>query len=87
MTDPETKKEKLAEEQRFENASAATDLPPAEEFFLLLLEDKHPAHFKPLDAVRPKIEEEFVIQERARLEKQWMERLKKKTFVRVFPGG
>ncbi len=83
----EGSKESLTAEQHFDSVSATTNLPPPREFFLLLLEDKHPAHFKPLNEVRVKIEEEFLLGERARLEKLWIERLKKKTFVRVFPGG
>jgi transposase len=80
-------KERLMEEVRFDSGSSSTNLPPPKEYFLMLLEDKRAAHYKPLNEVRTKIEGEFTLQERARLEKQWMERLKKKTFVRVFPGG
>lgn len=87
VVDPASKKETLAEERRFESASSATNLPPPQEYFLLLLEDKGAAHFTPLSEVRPKIEEELRLAESARLEKQWIDKLKKKTFVRVFPGG
>jgi hypothetical protein len=83
----EGSKENRVEEQRFDSAATTTNLPPPREFFLLLVEDKRPAHFKPINEVRVKIEDEFLLEERARLEKQWIERLKKKTFVRVFPGG
>ena len=31
------------------------------------------------------IEKDLLSQERARLEKQWIERLKKKTFIQMFP--
>jgi len=80
-------KEKLAEEQHFETVSASTNLPPAREFFFVQLEDRRAAHIKPLDEeVRAKIEQEFISHERARIENLWMEKLKKKTFVRVFPG-
>ncbi|PWU16082.1 MAG: hypothetical protein C5B50_14125 [Verrucomicrobia bacterium] len=80
-------KEKLLDEKYFDSAAASTNLPPCREFFLVFLEDRHTAHVKPLDEeVRTKIEQEFLSQERSRLEKQWMEKLKKKTFVRVFPG-
>lgn len=85
--DPKTRKLVLAEEQKFANAGASTNLPPAQEFFILLLEDKRPEHFKPLNEVREKIEDELRLQETARLQKQWMDKLRKKTFVRVFPGG
>ena len=54
------------------------------EFYLLLLEDKRPARFKTITEVREQIEKAMVAEERTRLEKQWVERLKKKTFVRVF---
>ena len=50
----------------------------------MLVEDKRPARFKPLSDVRVQIEKDLQAQERTRLEKQWVEKLKKKTFVRVF---
>jgi hypothetical protein len=34
--------------------------------------------------VREQIEKDLVAAERTRLEKQWVDKLKKKTFVRVF---
>jgi hypothetical protein len=34
--------------------------------------------------VRDKIEKDLLAQERTNLEKQWVSKLKKKTFVRVF---
>jgi len=34
--------------------------------------------------VRDQIEKDLLTQEQSRLEKQWIERLKKKTFVRYF---
>lgn len=52
--------------------------------YLMLVEDKHPAHLKSLGEVRDQIERDLLLQERSRLEKQWIERLKKKTFVRLF---
>jgi peptidyl-prolyl cis-trans isomerase SurA len=55
-----------------------------EGFYLLLLEDHHPAHFKPLSDVRLQIEHTLSDQETERLQKQWIERLRKKTFVQVF---
>lgn len=87
VMDSSTKKISLAEEKKFDGSFAATNLPPAQEFFLLLLEDKRPAHYKPLNDLREQIEHELTLQETARLKKQWIEKLKKKTFVRVFPGG
>jgi peptidyl-prolyl cis-trans isomerase SurA len=53
-------------------------------YFVLLVEDRRPAHSKALSEVRDEIESNLKQEERNRLEKQWIERLKKKTFVRYF---
>jgi peptidyl-prolyl cis-trans isomerase SurA len=84
VADSVTKTETMTEERRFESASAATNLPPPVEFYLMLVEDKRPARFKPLVEVRDQIETDMKAEERTRLEKQWVDKLKKKTFVRVF---
>src|SRR5262245_35762848 len=52
--------------------------------YVVLLEEAQPARFKTLSEVRGDIEKDLQSQERARLEKQWIERLKKKTFYRYF---
>jgi peptidyl-prolyl cis-trans isomerase SurA len=52
--------------------------------YLMLVEDKRAAHTKALGEVRTVVEETLLQEERARLEKLWIERLKKKTFVRYF---
>ena len=52
--------------------------------FLLLLEEKRAAHNKALSEVREEIESNLMKEERDRLEKQWIDRLKKKTFIRYF---
>ena len=52
--------------------------------YLMLVEEKRPAHVKPLGEVREQIERDLLSEERKRLEKQWTERLKKKTFVTYF---
>jgi parvulin-like peptidyl-prolyl isomerase len=52
--------------------------------YLMLVEDRRPAHIKPLNDVREDIEKTLLAQERDRLQNQWNERLKKKTFVRYF---
>ena len=84
VADTTLKKETMVEERRFENASAATNLPPPMEFYLMLVEDKHPQRFKTLVEVREQIEKDLLAQEQKRVEKQWVDKLKKKTFVRVF---
>jgi peptidyl-prolyl cis-trans isomerase SurA len=84
VADTTLKKETMVEERRFENAAAVTNLPPPMEFYLMLVEDKHPQRFKTLVEVREQIEKDLLAQERTRVEKQWVDKLKKKTFVRVF---
>jgi peptidyl-prolyl cis-trans isomerase SurA len=80
-------------ELRTELAESVTGLQPgevsdvietAEACYIIKVEEKKPAHVKPLHDVREEIERDLVVQERDRLEKQWIERLKKKTFVRYF---
>jgi parvulin-like peptidyl-prolyl isomerase len=84
VADTTLKKETKTEERSFEDAAASTNLPPPIEFFLMLVEDKRPERFKRLAEVRDQIERDLLAQERTRLEKQWIDKLKKKTFVRVF---
>jgi peptidyl-prolyl cis-trans isomerase SurA len=84
MADTTLKKEVMTEERRLDDASAATNLPPPMEFYLMLVEDKRGQRFKTLTEVREQIEKDLLAQERTRLEKQWVDKLKKKTFVRVF---
>jgi parvulin-like peptidyl-prolyl isomerase len=84
VADTVLKRENLMEERRFESAAAVTNLPPPTEFYLMLVEDKRPERFKTLPEVRAQIEKDMDAQEKKRLEKQWVDRLKKKTFVRVF---
>ncbi len=84
MSDTTLKKEVMTEERRFEDATVSTNLPPPTEFYLMLVEDKRPERFKTLTEVREQIEKDLLALERTRLEKQWVDKLKKKTFVRVF---
>ncbi len=55
-----------------------------EAYYLMLVEDTRKEHFKPLNEVRDGIEKNLLLEERNRLEAQWIDRLKKKTFVRYF---
>lgn len=55
-----------------------------ESFFILLLEDRHPAHYKPLAELRVQIEAKLMGEETDRRSKQWLARLKKKTFIKMF---
>ena len=52
--------------------------------YLMLVEDKRTAHVKALGEVRDEIEKTLLADEQARIRKQWIERLQKKTFYRFF---
>jgi peptidyl-prolyl cis-trans isomerase SurA len=52
--------------------------------YLMLVEQTRPAHVRPLGEVRDDIEDTLRAQEQARLEKQWIDSLKEKTFIRYF---
>ncbi len=62
--------------------SEVIDAPKA--CYVIKLEDKQSAHIKPLGGVRDEIEKILTAEQRARLVQQWIERLRKKTFVRYF---
>jgi parvulin-like peptidyl-prolyl isomerase len=55
-----------------------------EVIYLMLVEDKRPAHIKSLSEVRGEIERNMLTQERERIQKNWIDRLKQKTFIRYF---
>ena len=61
-------------------ASDPIDTPDA--VYLMLVEDKKPAQAKPLADVRNDIEKTLRMQQQALLEKQWIDGMKKKTFIR-----
>jgi len=52
--------------------------------YLLLVEDSREAAVKPLTEVRDEVEKTLVAEERARLRKQYIDRLKKKSYVRYY---
>jgi parvulin-like peptidyl-prolyl isomerase len=62
--------------------STVIDAPDA--YYLVMLQDRHPAHFKPLNEVRQQIERTLDSEERARREKEWIDRLREKTFIAKF---
>lgn len=53
--------------------------------YLMLLEEVRPAHVRPLHEVRDEIEQTLRMLERQRLQKQWIDRLKARSFVKYFP--
>ena len=62
--------------------SQVIELPGAD--YIMLVEDRRPAHIKPLNDVRDDIERVLLNQENARLQKQWIDGLRKKTFIMYF---
>jgi peptidyl-prolyl cis-trans isomerase SurA len=52
--------------------------------YLMKVEEFHPAHTRPLNEVRGEIEKALEAEQRQRLRKQWIERLKAKAFIRLF---
>ncbi len=52
--------------------------------YLILVEERRSAHVKALSEVRSEIETILLDQEHTRLRQQWIDRLKKKTFIRYF---
>jgi hypothetical protein len=62
--------------------SGVIDLPGA--CYLLNVMEAHTAHVKPLSEVRDSIEKELRAAEQTRLQKQWIDSLKRKTFIAYF---
>jgi peptidyl-prolyl cis-trans isomerase SurA len=62
--------------------SGVIDTPQAD--YLMLVEDRRAAHSKPLTQVQDEIEKALAIQEREKLQRLYIEKLRKKTFVRYF---
>jgi hypothetical protein len=50
----------------------------------MLVEDRKPGHYKSLGEVRDEIETNLRLDEESRLERQWIAKLKKKTFVKYY---
>ncbi len=62
--------------------SGVIDTPEA--CYLMLVEDVRGSHLKPMVEVRADIEKTLMAQEQGRLQKQWIERLKKKAYIRYY---
>lgn len=52
--------------------------------YIMKVEEKRPAHVSPLPEVQEEIEKTLLVQERAFYQKRYVDRLRKKTFVRYF---
>jgi parvulin-like peptidyl-prolyl isomerase len=62
--------------------SGVIELPEA--CYIILVEDVRPAHIRTLTEVRSDIERTLKTEERTRLRDQWIERLKKKSFIQYY---
>lgn len=81
-----TERDEFVEEQSFDGVA---ELPPPvapNVFYLLRVEARRPARTLPIAEVREQIEKELTAQERERLRRRWIDRLREKSFVRFFSG-
>jgi parvulin-like peptidyl-prolyl isomerase len=62
--------------------SDVVEIPDA--YYIMLVDDARPAHTKPLVEVREQVERVLTLAEQKRLEDQWIDKLRKKTFTRTF---
>lgn len=56
----------------------------AEAVYLMQVDEVRIAHVRPITEVREEIEKNLITTERTRLQKQWLDRLRKKSFIRFF---
>lgn len=56
----------------------------ADDCYILRLEDKRPAHVRPLSEVRDSIQQTLRTQQQSVAEQRWINGLKKKAFIRIF---
>ena len=61
--------------------SGVVEIQDPESYYIMLVEEKQPGHYKSLGEMRDEIEKNLLIEERSRLERQWIAKLKRKTFV------
>lgn len=75
----------FVEERKFGNQPAPVELPALPNtIYLLYADEKQVARTRNLPEVRDEIEKDLLLQERARLQKKWLERLRVKSFFRTF---
>lgn len=78
-------REAFLEEKRFQEQITHEELPAVpQEFYLMFVDEKQAARTRPLSEVRDEIEKDLLLQERARLQKKWIHRLRDKSFIRYF---
>ena len=76
-------KDEFIEATRFDVA-AGTPPPPPQEVYVMHVEERQDGHVRPLAEVRDEIERNLIAQERGRLSKRWIDRLKAKSFITYF---
>ena len=76
-------RDQFLEAKRFD-AAAGSPPPTPQEVYVMYVEDKREQRIKPLTEVHDEIERNLITQERARLHKKWITRLKSKSFVTYF---
>jgi len=80
-----TGREEFVEEKTFENKAGHHNLDMEPQlFYVLQADEREAAKTRPIEEVRDEIEKDLLLQERARLQKNWINRLRGKSFVRYF---
>jgi len=75
----------MIEEKAIANGGDPRDVPVLpQQYYIMKAEDRQIAHTRSVEEVREEIEKELIIEERKRLKKKWIERLRAKSFVRYF---
>jgi peptidyl-prolyl cis-trans isomerase SurA len=78
-------KEALVEERLLgDPALDAAKLVEPQEFYLLAVDETRGMHVRPLTEIREEIEKTLIVQERARVQKKWIDKLSNKTYVQKF---
>ena len=78
-----SEKDEFLEAKRFDVA-AGVPPPTPQEIYLFFVEEKQEQRIKPITEVHDEIERTLIAQERTRLHKRWIDRLKTKSFVTHF---
>lgn len=78
-----SEKDEFLEAKRFDVA-AGTPPPTPQEIYLFFVEERQEQRIKPLTEVHDDIERTLIAQERGRLHRRWIDRLKTKSFVTQF---
>ena len=75
-------KDELLEQKTFDPGQPAPATP--NKFYLIHAEDQRAARTRPIEEVRDEVEKTLLVQERSRLQKRYVERLRSKAFVTYF---